>query len=330
MKRLSLFTAVCFGLFLTACTQEQVVISKDDLRKEFVSLNQALRSLDSSQLLPAEIPFGENYLKSRHQLLKRGMAQQEDSELNYLMISERFPERYLPWPIQSDLDSTVLSWSESKQNEWFAFVLARLKNAQESKIRLSSLEQRYLVQFLSNWPSVSAEKVELLNYLSDYKPRTRLGMDQLPNGSEWYQSKLNYFGGSVEKPLNWMQLLTIKLGESDEVKAISLDYQNIKTSLAEQFLALRCKPQNGFDWQYHYVHLVNTVTSCSFEMTTVERQYWLTLMLLDVGMHYQGWTTQLAEQYLRSRIDGDDDVIEAILQHVSLYPASVFVFWSSL
>lgn len=143
------------------------------------------------------LPFSEAYLKDRHLILKNvaftTLTAEQQSELQYLIIQERYPERYLPWPAITNVAKYLNS---AQKAAWQKLVVSKLKEAQESKIFYNRYELEQLIDY-----SKSDNLDDLQAYLEGYKPRSRLGLYQLPNGKEWYQSKINYYYSAVEKPL---------------------------------------------------------------------------------------------------------------------------------
>lgn len=329
-NKLRLVLPLLLSGYLLGCDNVTTPISEQDLKTDLVHLNQLLRAASSGEATDVVWPYSDGYLKTRHELYALLAKHYQTSEISYLQISERFPQRFLPWPIQSDLVETLRHLSPDEQDNWFDFVSKRLNEAAESKIRLTQFEREELVRSLTSFSNQSAAAKALLSQLENYVPRTRLGMDQLPNGSEWYQSKLNYFADAVNKPLDWMQIVSIKLTDERKVAAIELNYANWNTSIVEQFVLGQCEPVSGFDWQFHYYNISETVKRCSLSLDSDVGYFWATLMMLDLGLHYQGWNQQLAEAFLTARLDVDEETKVNIIRQVSLYPASVFALMDKI
>lgn len=329
-NKLRLILPLLLSGYLLGCDNAATTKSEQELTSDLVQLNSLLRVAVTDETRGIVWPYSDGYLKTRHELYAMLAKHNPTSEISYLQISERFPQRFLPWPIQSDLVETLHNLSPDKQDEWFNFVSKRLNEAAESKIRLTQFEREELVHSLSSLGNQSAAAKALLSQLQTYVPRTRLGMDQLPNGSEWYQSKLNYFAGAVNKPLDWMQIVSIKLTDERKVAAIELNFANWNTSIIEQFVLGQCEPVNGFDWQFHYYNISETVERCSLSLDSDVGYFWATIMMLDLGLHYQGWNQQLAEAFLTARLDVDEETKVNIIRQVSLYPASVFALMNKI
>ncbi|CCQ12338.1 putative orphan protein [Pseudoalteromonas luteoviolacea B = ATCC 29581] len=315
-------------LVLAGCGEQQPSRPFDDVYRELVSLNSWLKESNQISSAHSYLPFSDEYLAKRHALYQELRSIQHTNELDYLIIDERFPQRYLPWLIQSDIAKQLSLQTKERKGQWFNLVLTRLKAAQESKIKLTRLELDTLVRFLTLEVQNGSEANSLLSYLSDYEPRTRNGLDQFPNGSEWYQSKLNYFSSDVKTPLEWMQQVTTKHADGSPSKMLAMRFNDVDSPLVLQTLSSQCKLVEGLDWQFDYLNPVLTSQQCSIEFNNNERAFWLTLMHLDVGIHYQGWNRALAQQFLASRFsDYDEQVALKIIDQIGMYPATVFVFW---
>lgn len=318
------------GVNLVACSDVGNQKTPQQLKTELVNLNQLLRVSAPETTTTNILPYTDEYLKARHEIYTQLAEQVKTSEVNYLLIGERFPQRYLPWPVQSDLAKTIHKMSNAQQDSWFNFVSLKLAEAAESKIRLTQFEYNELVKSIENSRIESAAALALLKQLKSYIPRSRLGIDQVTNGSDWYQSKLNYFAGSVNKPLDWMQIVSIKLAEEHKVAPIALNYSDWSTALVQQFVMSQCDSVAGYDWQFHYQNVYATTEQCSLQLDADSSYFWATLMMLDLGLHYQGWNQQLAETFLAARVNLDDETMRDLIHQIALFPSSVFVLMQKM
>ncbi|MFC3032343.1 hypothetical protein ACFOEE_07420 [Pseudoalteromonas fenneropenaei] len=312
---------------LVGCSEPQIKPSAEALQHQLVQLNGMLRRTEAEHIPP--LPFDEPYLKQRHELYQALGAVAATPELSYLVIAERFPERYLPWPIYSDISVVLQTQTPQVRQQWFAFVHARLQQAQESRIYLTRQELDYIQTALQTFPASQA-KQQLVEYLAGYKPRSRSGLDQIPNGSEWYQSKLNYFSQQTHAPLVWMQMIAARLPAYANESHRETETLDFDKAWLQEFITKRCEPVRGLDWQFDYVNLVETVALCQVNLNDMQKQLWLTIMMLDVGIHYQGWNEQLATQFITEHLDLTADQVSRVLQQVARYPGAVFVLWPVL
>ena len=97
---------------------------------------------------------------------------------------------------------------------WLKLTQDTLDSAKQSNLKLNKVElallQRYVLSAIGSseaQPALKSHIRAFSDYLASYKPRGSVGLRGLPNGTQWYQSKLNYFSGEVHSPLEWVTLL---------------------------------------------------------------------------------------------------------------------------
>ena len=133
------------------------------------------------------------------------LSNAQTQQLNYLIIAERFPERFFSWPSQVNVLDNLLSAQiqSTKANEvieWLKFTQDQLDSALQSNLRLNKVELNLLQGYLqtpllkqSSANDLKAQIAEFNDYLAQYKPRGSIGLRGLANGSEWYQSILSFW-----------------------------------------------------------------------------------------------------------------------------------------
>lgn len=295
-----------------ACSEKSIQTTFTEAQLSIKEINTALlneQKVDEVKYLP----FSEAYLKDRHLILKNvafaTLTPEQHSELQYLIIQERYPERYLPWPA---LTNAAKYLNDAQKATWQKLVVSKLKEAQESKIFYNRYELEQLIDY-----SKSENLGELQEYLEDYKPRSRLGLYQVPNGKEWYQSKINYYYSTVEKPLT---LLTEIQKASSEQKSNStiMEYFDL-LEVAKQ----SCKIETGLNWIEQYINLPATFKNCDMSKLNEYRKAVLVLAEVDLGIHYQAWSEQQALVTLVQKLEIDNIHAKALLKDIIFKPAAV-------
>lgn len=309
-------------VILLAGCDASVRLSFSELQSQ---LQQNNRLLDGDDLNSVEevFPFDDQYLKNRHDLYQsvdlEQLSDAQKNELAYLQIQERYPERFLPWPSQVNLVAHLAS-DELKLKNWSRFLITRMEQAKDSNILLSRYEKALLSQYIQPKAAVLNE---LTHYLAKYRPRTQLGLYQLPNGREWYQSKLNYYYGSVIAPDTLLNQVQHTLSNLERIGPIELTNTG-HTHFSLQYLKAHCKLVEGLNWQDLYINLPATAKGCVKVELASTQQLLLTLMEIDLGLHYQAWSEKQAKITLKKRLSLHDKDTESLIKSVVLYPASIF------
>ncbi|CAH9051332.1 hypothetical protein PSECIP111951_01537 [Pseudoalteromonas holothuriae] len=329
LKIFLLFVAV--SLSLVGCDQVSEQISYQIAEQKVRSINLALIPSEREEGL-AFLPFTDTYLEKRHEIYNRlsadSLNENQQSELNYLKIQERYPERYLPWPAHVNVLHNALMQQASEQQikQWMTQVIARLDKAKQSKIYLSRIELSLLKSYLTD---VSMGET-LQAYLEKYKPRSGIGLYQIPNGKEWYQSKLNFYYTQAVAPNMLLNEVQEQLAKSRN-KASS----DIKLDIVEPF-ALSVLKQYcdnlipGLNWIDKYVNLPGTYADCKPKLTNETKKVLLALMEIDLGINYQGWSYKQASLTLGSRLHIADKQVSALIENTVLYPGSILTFLAAI
>lgn len=299
-------------VLLAACSEKMTEMTFSEAQTEIKEINQALLS-GSKSSEEKDLPFSEAYLKKRHLTLKAlnidSLTPEQQSELQFLIIQERYPERYLPWPAMINVAQQLES---SQKLEWQQLVISRLNEAQESKIFYNRYEVAKLIEY-----SKLENLTELSVYLKNYKPRSRLGLQQLPNGKEWYQSKINHYYSAVEKPQELLGLIQKSTLEQENNGIDVSDFDLLK--VAKQ----HCTVQSGLNWIDGYINLPATFNNCDMAALNTYRQLILVSAEVDLGIHYQAWSEQQALVVLMKKLKIDNTEAKVLLQDIVFKPAAV-------
>ncbi|MDK1311269.1 hypothetical protein [Pseudoalteromonas ardens] len=325
-------SALVLLTMMSGCTEPQVNLPYTELSAQLKQLNwfsstSQLQALAENEL--AGLPFTELYLRKRHDLLLRAdltsFGEVAVQEAQYLSIQQRYPERFLPWPVHINLPKVAQERgvSSSQLDTWYTYVESRLNEARESKIVLNRLERNQLLEHLT--PEVTRQSQaarQLMEYLESYRVRSSLGMYQLPNGKEWYQSKLNFYSGTVNAPESLLSELQSVTSNTWDVMV----QVNYKTSdpLVHQLLA-KCDKAAGLNWRDQFVSLRQTASQCDTKWTKGELQFATVMMEVDLGVHYFAWSQKQALLALQSRLALNEDQAFVVLKNILFFPATSFV-----
>lgn len=301
-----------FLFLVSACTEQQELNSFTEVRAQVKNINAVL-STDTQLEETKVLPFSEAYLEQRHIALNSANLQlfteHQIKELQYLIIQERYPERYLPWPAAINV---AMNLGEAQKKEWQKLVLKRLEDAKQSKILYNRNELKKLKMY-----SKSESLTELNDYFKTYKPRSRLGIYQLPNGKEWYQSKVNHYLGSVENP----QVVLAN------IQALTNEYDNHENDL--EVLSLveiakkHCSIVDGLNWEHKFVNLHATFEQCEKQKLIAYKQLILVLAEIDLGIHFQAWSEQQAMVVLNQKLSLQPEQAMDFLDYIVMKPAAV-------
>lgn len=344
-KALTISLLIC--LFLTSCNQSDKPFSSyEEAQNAIISLNVVFTEPlhnENNALLDKQLPFTDEYLKHRNTLYNRLMqtplTSQQTHQLNYLVIAQRFPERYFSWPAQSNILANMLILSNGdddakKIKSWLAHVQQQLENAGESNLKLNKIELTYLKQYTQNAIASSSTPIDLqpaliqLNrYFEGYLPRASIGLYGLANGGQWYQSKLNYFSNRVHSPLQWLTIINEQLKNKPRVSYQSTITIGAGRSFMTQFLFSN-DAKKGLDWQTGYQQL--PTQSKNKILSAADTVLLLALMETDLGIHYHAWTLPQAHINLRKRLEISMQDADELVKDIVLYPGQSFSFAQQL
>ncbi|WP_419147837.1 hypothetical protein [Pseudoalteromonas 'SMAR'] len=338
------FLLLLFLSFLVGCTDSKTtILTQQQLQQQLQQLNVALQSTASTNTASANtasantastslarLPFSEAYLARRHELLNSQLSNPDataQKELNYLKIQERYPERFLLWPAHLPVLKNLTNHTTPAQvEEWLTLVKARLEAGLESKIKLSRIDLRLITEQLAQSDNNSAAFTALNNYLSSYKPRAMPGLQQLPNGKEWYQSKLNFYGNIQASP---NQVLA-QLASGSELEPIR-QLGELTLSLNEPailtLLGPDCAQVGGLNWRDGFINIPATVGSCQQQLQQYESLLRV-LMEIDIGIHVQGWSTKQAVVALNSRLALNEQQAQQLVNNIIYFPATIFAAYT--
>ena len=152
------------------------------------------------------------------------------------------------------------------------------------------------------------------------------GLQQLPNGKEWYQSKLNFYG-NIQMPPN--QVLA-QLASDTELEsktqlgdvAFSLNEPSIVTLLGAD-----CIKVGGLNWRDGFINIPATVAQCQQQLQPYEPLLRV-LMEIDIGIHVQGWSTKQAVVALNSRLALNEQQAQQLVNNIIYFPATIFAAYT--
>ncbi|MGO2372921.1 MAG: hypothetical protein ACTH5C_11250 [Pseudoalteromonas prydzensis] len=338
---------VCLSaFFLSACSDgNKQYQSKEQAEQALYSLNQFLRATSnviSTGISESQWPFSDAYLKERHTIYQAmqslELSASDKQLLDYLVIAERFPQRYFSWPVYIPVLENMLEYNQHQDiaagiASWISFTQQQLVAAKESKLRLNSIEldalQTQVSKSLSrkDLPVVIKHTLTDFNaFLASYTPRGSAGLHGLSNGGPWYQSKLNYFSGATQAPINWLVAVQSQLkGSKQQAYPLNLatDHQH---SVLEQRFSLSKSQTTGFDWAQNYQNLRDSAQQAATGLSDAERIFWLAMMETDLGIHYHAWTVQQAKVNLLKRLKMTPQQADYLVADIIFYPAYSFSF----
>ena len=334
-------------LFLASCSkQPQQYTSFDEAQHALKSLNLALYQPKNSKhagLRGEQLPFTDAYLKKRHaiyqSLMQMQLTKQQTEQVNYLVIAERFPERYFAWPAHTNVLVNLLNLASSESDyqnisNWLEFVQRQLESAQLSNLKLNKIEHNLIKNYVlsalndKNIPNSLLAQLNILkDYLVQYSPRGSVGLYGLANGSEWYQSKLNYFSGTVHSPLEWLTIINKQLKEESTQPANQEVSQIYPQSFLVQFTN-GDKEVPGLDWLSGFRNLPAIAENKS--LLAQQKTLMLAMMETDVGLHIHAWTLPQAKVNLIKRLNISEIDATRLVKNIVLYPGQAFSFAQQL
>lgn len=335
-----------FCLLLASCSKPADLFSSyKEAQSALISLNTALsaqKNLNSTGLSNEQLPFTDSYLARRHaiyqQLMQMKLSAAQTHQVNYLVIAERFPERYFAWPAHSDVLSNMLSIVKNDAQyknieQWLIFVKSQLQSAEQSNLKLNKIEHNYLKHYVqqainsTDTPIELNESLSVLNnYLMQYKSRGSIGLSGLANGSQWYQSKLNYFANDVLSPLEWLSLIDSKFKTMQSSTEQLMVGTSDVSQLSETFL--KEMQVSGLDWLTAY-RLLPQLASTK-QLTAADKRLYLAMMETDLGVHYHAWTLSQARLNLLKRLNISEEDARILVEDIIFYPGQSFSFASQL
>ncbi|MFY8325938.1 hypothetical protein [Pseudoalteromonas sp. ZZD1] len=336
-------------LLLWGCSEPELKYSSIEQIDQQIKIQNVLLQpnktpISVSVIKLAQLPFSEQYLEQRHTIYKslRALTLDENTQqlADYLSISERFPARYFPWPSQVNVVENMLNNNVPQQqiSDWIDFTAEQLSLGLQSKLKLNKIE---LAEFhlrlteLKSRDDLTEGLTKSLNsfntYLQQYTPRGSVGLHGLPNGSPWYQSKLNYFAGKTDAPLKWLVKIQKQLANIDNIPFTLTLQQEHRQSVLEQWLESKSLDMvSGFDWSQGYYNLPLSASRALQNMSNDEKYFWLAMMETDIGIHYHAWTIQQAKVNLSKRLNLSSETAEYLVNDIVFYPAFSFSFASLL
>ncbi|PAY02589.1 hypothetical protein CKO50_04165 [Pseudoalteromonas sp. HM-SA03] len=244
-------------------------------------------------------------------------------ELDYLRIQERYPERYLPWPSYISVLKNIEGRVSGEELElWLKFVITKLKEADESNIRLNRFEREAMIKQLEDSNIDAPSRSALLAYLSNYKPRAMLGLHQLPNGKEWYQSKLNFYGAIQDSPNKVLATLSKFDNQNSKANVLKVMPDTQQPYILE-LLPANCQRIAGLNWRDGFINVPSTVAKCTKAIEQYKALI-VTLMAVDVGIHYQGWSQKQAFVALNSKLALNEQQAQQLIANIVYFPATIF------
>ncbi|TMO05328.1 hypothetical protein [Pseudoalteromonas sp. S558] len=341
------FLSLLLCLLLVACSrQEPVYNSFEEAQSALKDLNTSLvrtNALNSEKVTNEQFVFSDAYLNKRHTIYQSLMDMQLKSnqiaQVNYLVIAERFPARYFPWPAQVNVLTNMLKQDSSDKGSdkivtWLKLNQSTLNNAKQSNLKLNKVElqllQNYVLSVIDSHgaqPALKSHIRTFSDYLASYKPRGSVGLRGLPNGTEWYQSKLNYFSGEVHSPLEWVTLVNEQIKQLSSVAFEHTLSASHQTSFLVQYLSDE-QPIEGLDWQSAYRDLPAMARAMS--MSKIDKTLMLAMMETDIGIHYHAWTLPQAKVNLMKRLELAQNDAQYLVEDIILYPGQSFSFIQKL
>ncbi|MDK1290033.1 hypothetical protein [Pseudoalteromonas umbrosa] len=335
MSKSRIFTAVLTTVFiLGACSESKTPFNLADFTRKLHALNWFISGSQESDIEKV-MPFDEHYLLLRHELLDsvdiHELSQADASTITYLKIQQRYPERYLSWPVQTNvLASSPAYFSMQEIDSWLLSVKSRLEDGIESNINLSRIEKSQLIEYLSVSEHQSDASSALKVFLEQYKTRSGIGLSQLPNGTEWYQSKLNYYAGTVSAPHDLLQIIQHDKSEGFSTPEFEWRFTVSKRPFVLALLGKQCQYEEGLNWRDHFIDIRKTVLSCSHHLGK-DRLYIAAIIAeVDLGVHAFSWSQQQAMHRLQSKLALDEAQAYALLKNIVFYPATIFVLLEQL
>ncbi|TQF71524.1 hypothetical protein [Pseudoalteromonas luteoviolacea] len=316
-------------LLLNACSEQKQQLSFEEFTESSKALNWLTQNQQERQRqLSSVMPFDDAYLKTRHELLysidTANLTSEQEDALDYLKIQERYPERFLVWPAYFNvLERAQGNVTDKALDEWLQLVVERLNKGRESNIVLNRLERNQLLDFLETSHYGSEQKNALTRFLRAYKVRSNIGLHQLPNGKEWYQSKMNFYLGQAVDP---NELLTALSKQAErvpgEIEVALTSHINISKPVVLEMVERYCDAKEGYNWRDGYIDIKQTLLLCKQDIPESVYQWMVTVVQVDVGIHLYAWSQQQAMHRLQSRLALNDVQAYAILKNIVFHPAT--------
>lgn len=358
MQKFTPLLLILLLLIVTGCSDNKTPNPNEDNLIEQLQQNNALLEKYGQQQDEISYPFSQAYLTKRHelyqQLKNQGVNYYSADQLDYLIIEERFAERFFMWPPYAAVISNwltlrernaELSVAETEQVEltqWISLAQKTLMQRYDEKLILDKIHlhrlQYEIKQSISqlkrafiNPTAVNVALIQSLegfaDYLSNYRARNSLALSQQPNGASWYQAKLNYYGNTVKSPAQWFNATTQTLSalgitalpKGTLPAKIFHDDRLLNNWFLEVFpITSRSK---GLDWRHSYVDIVSTLSQSEQSKVTPQLHFVAAVLAqVDIGIHYQVWTQQHARNVLQTLLGLDSVSADKIIEYTVLYP----------
>ncbi|MCF6442076.1 hypothetical protein L1077_21845 [Pseudoalteromonas luteoviolacea] len=330
MSKSCVFATVLSSIFiLSACSEPTAPVNLADFTQKLHALNWFMSGSQESELDKA-MPYDELYLSQRHALLDsinaKELSQFDASTIMYLKIQQRYPERYLSWPVQTNvLALSQAYFSPQEIDTWLLNVKRRLEDGAESNIHLSRIEKSQLMDYLSDSDHQSDTVNVFKAFLTQYKTRSGIGLSQLPNGTEWYQSKLNYYTGTVHAPHDFLRIIQDSKKEDASKVAFEWRAAEFNKPFVLAFLEKACQYKSGLNWRDHFIDIRETFSRCEYKLDNDNLYIAAIVAEVDLGVHAFSWSQQQAMHRLQSKLALDEAQAYALLKNIVFYPASIFV-----
>lgn len=323
MKKITkLLIVFCILQTLNGCEKSQNLKPTNELIYDLKALNNLFLLHDTAQTNTIW-PFSNQYLKQKNTLLLTLLAKNKQQlgdkrTVELLLIEQRFTERFFPWPYNSNPISNYFNSTQQVNSldvgVYLDNVMQTMQLAAKDHIKLNRIELAMLKSQVSIAKALvdrdeivlSLTKFEL--FLADYIPRRSLGLGTLPNGKDWYQTRLNYF---LNKPLAPNMIL------SRIIAIQTKSHSNQK--FVRCFITDQCINSQGIDWRSGYSDRLLEFENIKFGLEQA------IIAEVDFGIHAQAWSQEHALTVLTRKLSIKTSEAEQILTKIVLEPALALV-----
>ena len=325
MTNISRFSSILLiSLFLSACGEPSKPQDTQQLARQYKELNILLTN-NGNPVDTIVFPFSEHYLKQKSQLLDAWYEQantldeQTLNELELLIIEQRYTERFFPWPFQTNpvkhYAARFSPFDDKRVAQYINHTRLTMESASKNKIKLGKEHYQSLLthvehakEYLQQYPLSHKALSSFSDYLSAYLPRRTSGLGSLPNGKEWYQTRLNYFVGTAIEPKNIINQILILQPKIENNAA----YLNC-------FGTHQCSNNQGIDWRTNY-------SNRKSEFIDIQFGYEQSVLAeVDFGVHLQNWTTEHALTVIKEKLRVNDEKAKNLFETIIDEPALAMV-----